>query len=124
MDVVPALGPDNPYLIWLTVIAGVIVAGIGTLYFFYQRQWKALRNQKADLARLSLVANKTDNAVLVLTPDGAINWVNDGFTRLSGYTLADSVDKAPAAILLGPLQSSKGVQQLRSGLNSRKAFTT
>ena len=35
---------------------------------------------------LSLVAKETDNTVFILNPDGKIEWINEAFQRLSGYS--------------------------------------
>lgn len=48
-----------------------------------------IEKQKNELARLSLVASETDNGVLIFNDKGEIEWVNDGFTRLQGYTLEE-----------------------------------
>jgi PAS domain S-box-containing protein len=42
-----------------------------------------------ELEKLSLVASKTDNSVLIANGDGFIEWVNDGFTKLYGFTLQE-----------------------------------
>jgi len=39
-----------------------------------------------ELEKLSIVASKTENAIIIAKPDGTIEWINDGFTRLYGYT--------------------------------------
>ena len=36
---------------------------------------------------LSLVAKETTNTVFIINPDGTIEWVNEAFKRLSGYSL-------------------------------------
>lgn len=41
------------------------------------------------LEKLSLVAKVTENAILLVQPNGDIEWVNHGFTRLLGYTLEE-----------------------------------
>jgi PAS domain S-box-containing protein len=43
-----------------------------------------LEKQNSELEKLSLVASKTDNSVIIANSDGDIEWVNDGFTRLLG----------------------------------------
>lgn len=108
---------------WILASATLLLVTFVGMFWFFQKERQNLLNQKAELARFSLVANKTDNAVLVLNHEGIITWVNEGFTRLSGYTLSDAADKAPGTILLGPLQSAKAVHQIRNGLTSRKHFT-
>lgn len=40
-----------------------------------------------ELEKLSIVASKTDNAVIIMDAKGNFEWVNAGFTRLYGYTL-------------------------------------
>jgi PAS domain S-box-containing protein len=38
---------------------------------------------------LSLVAKETNNAVFIIQPDGTIDWVNEAFERISGFSLAE-----------------------------------
>ena len=46
-----------------------------------------LRHTNLELEQLSLVARETDNAVFIADAEGRIEWVNEGFTRMTGYTL-------------------------------------
>ena len=46
-----------------------------------------------ELEKLSIVASKTENAIIIAKPDGNIEWINDGFTRLYGYTLDEFINK-------------------------------
>ena len=48
-----------------------------------------IENQKNELEKLSIVADKTDNAVIIADKFGEIEWVNEGFTRLLGVTLEE-----------------------------------
>ncbi len=48
-----------------------------------------LEKQNAELEKLSLVASKTDNSVIIANVDGEIEWVNDGFTRLLGMPFSE-----------------------------------
>ncbi|MCI5057176.1 MAG: response regulator [Flavobacteriales bacterium] len=54
---------------------------ISAIHYAIERQ--RLRDQ---LERLSLIASKTDNAIFTLDRSGKITWVNEGFTRMTGYT--------------------------------------
>lgn len=45
---------------------------------------RQLTAKNLELETLSLVASRTDNAVLMATPDGTVEWVNDGFIRITG----------------------------------------
>ncbi|MBI4649687.1 MAG: PAS domain-containing protein, partial [Bacteroidia bacterium] len=45
--------------------------------------------QSKELEKLSIVASKTDCSVTIASPEGEIEWVNDGFTKLYGYKLEE-----------------------------------
>ncbi len=50
---------------------------------------------------LALVASRVNTAVIISGPDDVIEWVNQGFTELTGYTLEETVGKKPE-FLRGP----------------------
>ncbi len=43
-----------------------------------------LTEKNLELEKLSLVASRTDNAVLIADTNGVVEWINDGFIRLFG----------------------------------------
>lgn len=47
---------------------------------------KQLSEKNLELEKLSLVASKTDNAVIIADDSGKIEWVNDGFIRMTGLS--------------------------------------
>ncbi|WP_345161339.1 PAS domain-containing sensor histidine kinase [Nibribacter koreensis] len=54
---------------------------------------------KQELERLALVASKTNNGVLLCDNEWRIQWVNEGFTRLLGYTMAEALGQQPKDLL-------------------------
>ncbi len=54
------------------------------------------------LKRLSLVADKTNNAVIITDPQGRIDWVNAALCRQSGYSSQELVGQFPTDIFSGP----------------------
>src|SRR3954468_8892883 len=80
------------------------------------------RKRKAHLVRLASVPEKTGIAILTLDHDGVIEWVNEGFTGITGFRAADAVGKSPAGLLFASLQNSRLVQRFREGLSSGKNF--
>jgi len=48
-----------------------------------------IEKQKEELAKLSIVASKTDNAIIIADAQANIEWVNASYTRLTGYTFED-----------------------------------
>lgn len=63
-------------------------------------QAEQLSNTNKELAKLSVVARETDNAVMILNQEGRPEWVNAGFTRLYGYRLDDLKDSEQSGQLL------------------------
>ena len=51
------------------------------------------KNAAERLDALALIASRTDNAVCLMQPDGSIDWVNDAFERVTGYTREDSLHR-------------------------------
>ena len=58
-----------------------------------QAQAELVELQNHELEKLSIVASKTDNAVIIADGTGKIEWVNEGFTHLFGYKFSEFVEK-------------------------------
>ncbi|MEM8893400.1 MAG: PAS domain-containing protein [Bacteroidota bacterium] len=80
------------------------------------------KESEIELENLSLVASKTDNAVIITSRDGSIEWVNDGFTKVTEYTLEEVRGKKPGNFLQGPDTREEDVIAIRKGLKSEKPF--
>ncbi len=52
---------------------------------------KKLKKAAAELEKLSIAINSTDNSIMITNAEGKIEWVNNGFVKLTGYTLEDVV---------------------------------
>ena len=55
------------------------------------RDITAQKSVQAELSRLARIAATTTNGVVVTDLAGRIEWVNEGFTRISGYSIAESI---------------------------------
>lgn len=64
-------------------------------------QAAALELSNLELQKLSIVASETDNAVIIMDSDGNFEWVNEGFTRLFGFTYDELVTKI-SPNMIGP----------------------
>jgi len=84
----------------------------------------ALSNANRELERLSLVAKRTANAVMILDSQRRILWVNDAFTRLNGYTLAEALGIRPSELLHGPHSSMETTRFIRESIEAGKPFST
>jgi methyl-accepting chemotaxis protein len=78
--------------------------------------------QREEFRLLSLVANETDNSVIITGPDRRIQYVNPGFEALTGYTAAEAKGKTPGELLQGDLTDPSTVQRIRDKLNAQQPF--
>ena len=84
---------------------------------------KELKKNNIELEKLSLVATKTDNYVIISDKEDKIEWVNNGFTRLTGYYLDEVIGKKPAEILRGELTDKTNAKILDEKINLKKPYT-
>lgn len=92
------------------------------LIFLILRELTVANRQRADLSKFSLVANKTNHAVLIMNAEGGIQWVNGAFSRLTGQNLSEVFGKLPGAVLMGNSHNPRTVQSLRTGFAAQKTF--
>lgn len=71
---------------------------------------------------LSLVADGTDNSVVITDATGLIEYVNPGFLKLTGYSEADVMGKKPGALLQGRHTNPDTVQRIRERLHAQQPF--
>ncbi len=57
----------------------------------------------SELERLAMVARRTSNAVYFTDTEWRITWVNEGFTRMCGFTPEDALGLRPSQLLHSPL---------------------
>lgn len=87
-----------------------------------QNLTKDLRESARELEKLSLVAKYTDNAVVITDPKSRIEWVNEGFTRVTGYTLEEAQGRVPGHFLQGPETDPKTVDRVRAAVKREEAI--
>ncbi|WP_375559381.1 PAS domain-containing protein [Bernardetia sp. OM2101] len=81
------------------------------------------KKDEEDLKRLSVVASETSNAVVITDAQGYITWVNEGFLKVTEYSLTEVIGKKPGALLQGKDTNYDHVLAIREGLKSHKPFT-
>lgn len=85
---------------------------------------QALRESQAEARKLSLVASKTDNPVLITSPAGSIEWVNESFTRVMEYSLPEVAGKSPADFMQSPGTDSSILAQIRAAMDEGRGLST
>lgn len=72
---------------------------------------KVARRSEDRLQTLSQIVKMTNHSVTITDAAGRIEWVNDGFTKLTGYSLEEIIGKKPGDFLIGPETSAETVQR-------------
>ena len=73
-----------------------------------------------ELKKLSLIATKTKNGVIISDHHGNVEWVNDSFTKLTGYSIEDILGKKPKDILQRGEVDISVQQQLSDALSKKE----
>jgi PAS domain S-box-containing protein len=66
------------------------------------RDVTAERRQRERLERLATIAARTINSVQITNARGELEWVNESFISVTGYTLEEVQGRAPGRLLQGP----------------------
>ena len=82
----------------------------------------ALKEQEAQARMLGIVASRTANGVVITDSQGYIIWINDGFTRMTGYTLEEAKGRRPGDMLQGPETNQDDVAEIRRRLRAYEGF--
>ena len=72
------------------------------------------------LARLAQVAKHTSNLVIITDAERRIEWVNEAFTRASGYTLGEARGRRPGELLQFEGTDPATVERIRAELGARR----
>jgi PAS domain S-box-containing protein len=104
------------------VLSTVIVGS----FIIYAKQWteirKRLRQEEIENARLALIARDTINGVIITDLDGQVEWINEGFVRISGYTLEEMIGKRPGHVLQGEDTNPDTTKFMSDQIKKLKSF--
>lgn len=71
---------------------------------------------------LSLVADGTDNSVVITNAAGRIEYINAGFSKLTGYSEAEAMGHKPGELLQGQHTDAGTVARIRDALHAQQPF--
>ena len=77
-----------------------------------------------DLRRLSMIAERTRNSVIITDTERRIVWVNEAFTRVTGYTLAEAYGHSPGELLQCDRSDPRAVEQMRRAIRAQEPCRT
>jgi PAS domain S-box-containing protein len=118
-------GVDRSTPIWLlaggTLLSMLLALTVWLLATGRARAQSLAQDMTADLDRLAQVVRHTSNAVVITDRDRKITWVNDGFTRLYGYTLEEAVGHTPLELLVSGQSDPAAHQTLDEAAAAEKS---
>lgn len=97
----------------IALIALIVIEPVVRL-LKHQHQIAAARS--VEFQRLAMVAERTSNAVVITDAERRVTWVNDGFTRLTGYSLEEVRGRNPGELLQCANTDPVTVEALRTAL--------
>jgi PAS domain S-box-containing protein len=77
---------------------------------------------EAENRKLALAIARTHNAVILTDAEGRIEWVNEGFTRITGYSAAEALGRKPGAFLQGPQTDPETVRRMSAAIRAGEGF--
>ena len=100
------------------------VAVPGTGWVGTMRDVTRSKQALEQLELLSLVANKTDNFVIISDARGLVRWVNRSFVEFTGYTLDEIYGRKPGWALQGPGTDPQEVRRLGEYIRTGRSVTS
>jgi PAS domain S-box-containing protein len=85
----------------------------------YGRDITGKKATEKDLKKMALLAEETENAVIITNRKGEIEWINGAFTRITGYNLKEIKGKIPEKFLQGEETDPKTVAQLAEAIRTQ-----
>jgi PAS domain S-box-containing protein len=80
------------------------------------------RKTEEELQKLSFIAKETCNAVCLVELDGRISWVNNAFTRITGFTAEEAIGRKNNELLIGEETNLDGILEMNERLKNKEQF--
>lgn len=81
-----------------------------------------LREKNKELKKLSIVASKADNAISITNIIGNLEWVNDGFVRLTGYSFEEVKGLDPTNLFKGNDSDQSAIDSITDAIKNKKNY--
>ena len=80
-----------------------------------------LKKESQEQARkLSLVARYANDSIIISSPDGRIMWVNEAFTKITGYSRGEAIGHLPSELLNDELTDLQVTGQIATHIRQGK----
>jgi PAS domain S-box-containing protein len=80
--------------------------------------------KEAEARKLAMVAERTDNAIILADHEGLIEWVNEAFERMTGWRLNEVRGLKPGSFLQGPRTDPQVAAEMGQRVSAGEGFHT
>ena len=84
----------------------------------YQR----LLDQQVEAKRLALVARHANDSVLLIDVNNKVQWVNEAFTRITGFRFDEVLGREAGELLNHPKTSPEAIEKIMAGRRAMQPF--
>lgn len=108
---------------WTIALLMQLVIGIIALFVIepvirlLKQQHQNAAARSVEFRRLAMVAERTSNAVVITDAKRRITWVNNGFTRLTGFSKDEALGQSPGQLLQCEHTDPDTIRALRVAMN-------
>ena len=92
-------------------------------WYTYGRDITESKRVENELMKLSFVASKVNNAVVINDANNRVTWVNDAFEKITGFTIDDLKGRRLGDLIVGPKTDLELLANAREMIKRNQSFT-
>lgn len=92
-------------------------------WYTYGRDITEDKKVQNELLKLSFVASKINNAIVINDANNQVTWINDAFEKITGFTLEDIKGKRLGDLISGPETDMEVIRIAREQAKENQSFT-
>lgn len=89
-----------------------------------EEQLAQIHDAEIELRKLSMIATKSKNGVVITDAFGCVEWINDSFIAMTGFELSEVKGKKPKDFLHGELTDLETVKTIATALRKHEGIAT